>query len=292
MWILFSFLTAVFEATKDGLCKKSLAEADVLTVAWAWKALSLPFLLPALFWSDFSSSLSPTYWTALAVGGGLNILATVMYIQAIKLSDLSVTLPMLSFTPVFLLGTSPALVGDVPGPSGAAGVLLIVFGAYFLHAREARTGFLEPVRALVREKGARLMLGVAMIWSIAANMDKIGVQETSPFFWSFTVQAFISAGLTLIIIWKGVNLSSIYVNGKPWTAFTLLALIGLTSALGLLCQMQAVLIGLVPYVIAIKRTSILFGVLFGGIFFRERDFGTRLTGAAIMLCGVFLITLL
>jgi uncharacterized membrane protein len=286
MWILYSFLTALFEATKDGLCKRSLRDVDPYIVAWSWKALSVPFLVPTLFLVPWPQELAPRFWLALAVGGGLNVLATFMYIEAIRISDLSITLPLLSFTPVFLLGTSPLLVADYPGLSGGAGVLLIFAGTYILNVREVSAGYLVPLRALLRDRGARIMLGVAAIWSVCANMDKIGVLESNPFFWSLVIQVVISAGLTLVILLRRPD-SFVRVRSGQ----SVLGLIGLASAAGLLCQMQAIMIGLVPYVISIKRTSILFGVLFGGYFFRERDIRSRILGASIMVAGVFCISL-
>lgn len=58
-----------------------------------------------------------------------------------------------------------------------------------------------------------------------------------------------------------------------------------------LFHMIAVSMTLVAYAIAIKRTSILFTVLWGALLFKEKNFKERLIGAAIMLAGVLLITL-
>ncbi len=288
MWIVFAFFTALFEATKDGLCKKSLQNADSFIVAWSWKALTVPFLLPLLLFSPLPGELTFRFWMALCVGGSLNVLATLLYIEAIKSSDLSITLPLLSFTPVFLLVTSPLLVSEYVSMVGGLGVVAIFAGAYILNVSEIKSGYLKPVYALLRERGPRLMLGVAAIWSVAANMDKIGVQETNPFFWCVSIQSFITFFLTLYIFWKRpyafTDISGNY-------GHSILVLIGLSSALGLISQMLAINIGLVPYVISIKRTSILFGVIFGGVFFREQKIAPRLMGALIMIAGIFLITL-
>jgi len=220
---------------------------------------------------------------ALLVGGGLNILATLLYIRAINLSDLSITLPLLSFTPVFLLFTSPLMVGDVPTLPGYIGVFFIFAGSYLLGIRD-RSTFLSPLKAIVKEPGARIMFLVAMIWSIAANMDKIGVMATSPFFWAVCVQSFISLGLTIVLLF---NRSAL--RGRLGGNMKILLLIGFFTGAGFVFQMSAIKIGLVPYVIAIKRTSIIMGVLIGGLYFLEKDLKTRLVAAAVMLAGVFLI---
>ncbi len=283
MWIILAFITAVCEAAKDGLCKKSLQSMDVFTIAWVWKVFSLPFILPLIFFTPVPEHLPPEFWTALLVGGGLNILATVLYIRAISTSDLSITLPLLSFTPAFLLFTSPLLVGDIPAPLGYVGVLFIVGGSYLLGVGRDAT-FFSPLRALVRDSGARLMLMVALIWSVAANMDKIGVMATSPFFWAVCIQSFISLGLTVVLFCMRGRL-----RGRMQANLTPLLLIGLVTGVGFVCQMAAIKIGLVPYVIAIKRTSIVLGVLIGGIYFLEKDMKTRVTATLVMLAGVMLI---
>jgi uncharacterized membrane protein len=46
------------------------------------------------------------------------------------------------------------------------------------------------------------------------------------------------------------------------------------------------------YMISVKRTSLLFGVVLGAIFFNEKHFSERFLGSAIMVCGVLLIGLL
>lgn len=283
MWIILSFLTAFCEAVKDALCKKSLKDFDVFTIAWAWKFFSLPFILPLIFFIPIPEHLPGLFWLALATGGGLNILATLLYIRAINQSDLSITLPLLSFTPVFLLFTSPVMVGDVPTMTGYVGVLLIFSGSYLLGIKD-RTTVLSPLKAIVREPGARTMLLVALIWSVAANMDKLGVMSTSPFFWAVCVQSFISVGLSIVLWFNRLSL-----RGRTGNSLKMLLLIGFFTAAGFIFQMSAIELGLVPYVIAIKRTSIIMGVLVGGLYFMEKDLKTRLIATGVMLAGVLLI---
>lgn len=285
MWIILSLLTAVCEAVKDGLCKKSLKDFDVFTIAWAWKVFSLPFILPLLFFVPMPENIPGRFWVALIVGGGLNIMATLLYIRAISLSDLSITLPLLSFTPVFLLITSPVMVGDIPTLPGYIGVLLIFAGSYLLGIKD-RSTLSSPIKAIIREPGARLMLMVALIWSVAANMDKIGVMATTPFFWAVCVQSFISLGLTIVLL-----CSRSVLRGKTRGNLAMLLLIGFVTGAGFICQMTAIKLGLVPYVIAVKRTSIIMGVLIGGLYFLEKDLKTRAAAVAVMLVGVFLIAI-
>ena len=171
-WIIFSFLTALFESLKDVLGKKSLEKCNEYIVAWALRLFALPFLLPLLLFTK-EIVLGSRFWIALLAGGTLNLITTVLYMKALKASDLSVTVPMVTFTPLFLLLTSPIIVGEFPPLVGILGILLIVFGSYLLHLKEKQKGILAPFKAIITEKGPRLMLVVAFVFSITANIDKV-----------------------------------------------------------------------------------------------------------------------
>ncbi|MGZ7069890.1 MAG: EamA family transporter, partial [Methanobacterium sp.] len=75
------------------------------------------------------------------------------------------------------------------------------------------------------------------------------------------------------------------------TDIRLLFAVGFFSALAIVTQYIAITTLLVPYVIAIKRTSTIMSVLFGSLIFKEKGIKGRLLGAGIMVLGVILITL-
>ncbi|MEZ4551110.1 MAG: hypothetical protein R2860_06745 [Desulfobacterales bacterium] len=45
------------------------------------------------------------------------------------------------------------------------------------------------------------------------------------------------------------------------------------------------------YMVSVKRLSIVFGVIFGGLVFREENFPMRLLGAVLMFSGAVVILL-
>lgn len=286
IWPIFSFLNAFFESAKDVTSKHNLKNFDEYVIALSLSLFSLPFLLPLLFFFKIPH-LGDKFYLALLIGGSLNVITSILYMKAIKHSDLSITSPMLTFTPLFLLITSPLLVGEFPKPLGLLGVLLIVFGSYVLNINQRHNGYIAPFKTLIKETGPKLMLIVAFIWSITSNFDKIGVQNSSPIFWSIAIRVFITLGLILItiILRPSGNLTKISRN------FKVLLPIGLFAALSLIFQMTAISLALVTYVISIKRTSTLMNVVAGRLFFKEKGIKERFAGAALMIIGVLLITL-
>ncbi len=285
VWFIFAFLTAFFESLKDVFSKKGLKNIDEYIVSWSLRFFALPFLIPLLFFIEIPS-LGSQFWIALLVGGSLNVITTILYMKAIKYSDLSITVPMVTFTPLFLLMTSPLIIGEFPNFLGLIGVLLIVLGSYTLNIKQRHEGYFAPFKALLKEKGPKLMLLVAFIWSITSNFDKIGVQNSSPIFWVIAVNIFITLVMLPIMLYKSQRSVQ-----QISTSYKALLPIGLFSALTLIFQMTAINLTLVAYVISIKRTSAIMSVLFGYFIFKEKGIKERLIGAIIMIIGVLLITL-
>jgi uncharacterized membrane protein len=67
-------------------------------------------------------------------------------------------------------------------------------------------------------------------------------------------------------------------------------LAGVFTAVAAAAQMTALTLTLAAYVIAVKRTSTLFGVFLGAALFGETRIRERLLGALVMLAGFILLT--
>jgi uncharacterized membrane protein len=67
--------------------------------------------------------------------------------------------------------------------------------------------------------------------------------------------------------------------------------IGLILTVGAISINYAYSMQIVPYIISIKRMSIIFIVISGAIVFREPNIGQRLCGAGLMVIGAVIILL-
>ncbi len=284
-WLILGILTAFFEAVKDVFSKQNLKKSDEYVVAWSLAFFSVIFLIPWVIYTGIPA-LNTQFWISLLIGGSINAVTAVLYIKAIKVSDLSLTIPLVALTPLFMLLTSPLIVGEYPNFFDCIGILLIVTGSYLLNIKEKSQGYLAPFKALLNEPGPKFMLIVAFLWSITSNFDKIGVKNSSPIFWLFSLFSTMTVLLLPVLLHKTPNPSRKILKQLP-----MLAAMGFFNAVGVLCQMQALTLTLVVQVIAIKRTSVLMGVLFGHFIFKEKDIQQRLLGAGIMILGVFFISL-
>ena len=147
--------------------------------------------------------------------------------------------------------------------------------------------FFSPFFALVKDKGTRLMLVVAVLWSILANFNKLGVANSSTIFWASATSTAVSLALFSIML----SQSPANLLKQISTNFGCLFLNDILQGLIVLCTLKAFELTLVANVVATKRISILLSVLLGHWFLGEQGLQQRLTGTAIMFVGVSLITL-
>ena len=282
-WVLYSLITAFSLATADALSKKAMGKTDEYVIAWVREGYSLPFLALAFFFIDIPH-LDSTFWFATLSALPLEITAVILYVKAIRLSPLSLTIPFLALSPVFIIVTAFLLLGEFPDRSGLLGIMLITLGGYLLNIRATREGFLGPIKAIKKERGSVLMIIVALIYSLTSTMGKIAVQHSSPIFFGFFYPFLLTLILSVILGWKGL-LSQ--VASRPKTFF----IIGIFTAVMIASHFTAVSLTDVAYMISVKRTSLIFSVIYGRLLFGEKNTGERLIGSILMLAGVVSITL-
>ena len=292
------------------ICAFSLASADAATKAWlqgySARELSLlrftltgVLLLPLLAGMPAPWSLPAAFWGWMLVMWPLEIVAMLLYMAAIRDHPLSLTLPYLAFTPVLALLVAYVLLGERVSAQGGAGIMLVVIGAWLLNAGHARLrdwhSWGAPMSAILWEPGSRMMLAVAAIYAFTATMGKVALRYLPP--QQFGAFYFVALGLLVPLVFAlpvgrlipGERVAS-------WRAFTALfrrplAVLTVTglNALMVYTHFLALQRTEVAYMIAVKRTSLLFGILYGALLFRESGMRTRLPAGVLMLAGVVTI---
>jgi drug/metabolite transporter (DMT)-like permease len=283
-WFLLSLTAALGLATTDALTKRFLSDLPPYRMGVVRILSTAPWMVLALF---FLPSAVPdrTFWLAIATALPLELAAFFLYMRALKLSPLSLSLPFLAFTPIFMILTGRVILGESIRPGGVLGILLIVLGAYVLNLSKMKSGLLGPIRAVIREPGSWIMLLVSFIYSLTAPIGKVAVLHSNPWFFAAVYNLVLS--VIIVSLWPmaagGAGARSIFARPVP------MLLIGLTAAVENLAHMMAIAQVEAAYMIAVKRLSLLFGVLYGAWWFGDHNIRERLAGAAIMILGVFLI---
>ncbi len=283
-WIVYSVVCSVSNSLQGAFIKHLLRKIDRHLVTWSVFAFSVPFMVFFLFLSGLPQ-VKPLFFPALAASLIINAVAFPLYIRALQLSPLSLTIPFLAFTPLFLVLTGWFLLGELPSSSGITGILLIAAGAYVINLEKIGEGLLSPFKNICKERGSLLMLLVAALWALSASFDKVAVLSSSPRFYTTSFHVLFPFLYLLFVSPKRVSFKQTVPNFWP------LLLLGALEASLSISQMHAIQTGLASYVIAIKRSGLILSIILGIVFFRERMFGIRLVGGGLMATGVFFILL-
>ena len=287
LWIVLSLAAAFSLATSDALTKKIITPSNEYLIAW----FRILYALPAL---SLAAALTPvpaldrTFFLAFCAALPLDILATLLYYKALGLSPLSLSLPFLSFTPVFLMLFSRIIMNEPVSLLGGTGIACVALGGYGLNLSSLRTGPLGPIKAIARERGSLYMLIVALIYSGTSALGKLAVTHSSPaFFGAFYYLAIAVLLLPVIALRLG---GTRFVSELRSTARPAL-LPGMFDAVHSVSHFYAVSMANVAYMVAIKRFSLLIGSVYGFVFFGERNVRERLLGSLLMFAGFVIIVL-
>lgn len=228
--------------------------------------------------------IRPGYLLPAAASVVLNLTAHLAFLEAVRRSPLSLTIPLLSLTPMFTALAGLFLLGERPSAIGIAGIGLVVLGAFWLH-RPAET---PDARRWLREPGAWLMTAAALLWAVSLPLDKMAVARSGPALHGLVLTTGISVGALLLLTLRG-RLRDLAGVRNGWGVFAL-ALITSTLALGLqLVAIQWVLVSLVET--AKRGVGNVAAVLLGRSVFREPLSLAKVGAAVLMSVGVALILL-
>jgi drug/metabolite transporter (DMT)-like permease len=289
------------------ICAFSLATADAATKAWlghySARELALVRLgVTGLLLTPWLPSLAGLWDQPLAFWGWvgamlpLEMTAMLLYMRAIRDHPLALTLPYLAFTPVFVILTGYLLLGEQVSGRGGLGILLVVIGAWLLNRDRVRRrpshlntwtdwrAWVRPLGAILDHPGSRAMLLVAFLYSLTSVMGKGAMRHMPPetfgsfYFVLLGVASFIIFALPapsrLVTLWR-----------RPWA---MLAVAGI-NAFMVYTHFLALARVEVAYMIAVKRTSLLFGILYGAFWFHEQGLARHLAAGSLMVTGILLI---
>ncbi len=292
LWIFLALLAGFFVALSDALNKRYLAQEGFIKMTLARTLGAFPFLFPLFLYFLFVKGaklyFTPAFLTNTSILLILELTATLFYMRGIEISPLSATLPFLSFTPVFIIFTGLFILGEKVSLTGALGIFLILCGAYLIHLPRINQGPLAPFKGIWEERGGLFLLITAFIYGITSVLGKRGLLLSDPLFFAafyFSLLSLVTP-LVLKVFYRVEILVFLRKNLKG------VLLVGGTQALMCLCHMLALSLVETAYMIALKRTSILFAVILGWYFFRERYIGLRLASALLMFMGILIIAFL
>ena len=275
LWSLFDFIR------KQSL--KYFNENEVLTVVILSQTILFSVLL---LFSDFTidSNYYYIYYIPLIT---LGLLAFYLFLKVLKNSEISLTIPLLSFTPLFSSLYAFFILNETLSHMNYIGILIIVLGSLLLYSKtfSLKDIFASPI-ALYKNHNAKLMLLVALIWSLTPVLDKKCLQYTDVYLHGY----FQSIGWIIIIPYFFLNKKISLSNLTNRNTKHLIAGIAIIGSVVSLTQLIALTYNMVPILESFKRSiGIILSLVFGYYFFKEKVNFKKTISVIIMVSGLYLL---
>ena len=304
--LLMAGSTSISNVIKDISAKKVVDHHELFaSTFWIRLFAGLTFLL-ALGWRVMSGNtphfrndggeyfgidgllLGPwaTYLTYLTIEVLLVAGSTLLYFRAMQVTPISLCMPYISFTPVFLIATGWYVNGEGISVEKGVGVVLIFVGSIAMHRLLFSNGWLEPIKAIWRERGCFYMLLVALVNAITNPIDARLVRMTDAFVHAAAFGLGMVLFFTVLLLARKADAGKVIRSVPFWVV-----LAGVLEAVALIFQLSSHNYIAVVYTISIKRAGIILVIFLGWLVFKEKNISDKLIAASVMLVGVLIIYL-
>ncbi len=216
----------------------------------------------------------------------LGTFSALIFLKSIKDSELSLTIPLLSFSPLFSSLFSFFFLKEELNQIQYLGIFAIIFGTLILYSDKFQFSFfLKSIINIKNNLSAKLMILVSFCWSLTPVLDKICLKYSS-----INIHGLLQAFFTIFVLFaisktELINIKKIRIEKYKLIFFTISV-----GTIALIVQFYAILLNFVPIMESIKRAMGQFSaVIFGKLFFDEKITLQKIVGVIFISIGVNMI---
>lgn len=234
-------------------------------------------------------------WPFIIATGLFHICYFTCLANAYTHGALSVAYPISRGTGVLLVSLlAMPILGERISPGGGLGIALILVGLLLLHLKSLRALAGQPLGIVAGRQLSADNLGTlfALLTGVAicgySLVDKAGVEHVHPVVYGYLIFVSLSLGLAPYVLSRRRTAAA-----REWSDNRLAILVGGVLVLGTyLIVLGAYRLAQVSYVVPLREVSVLIGTVLGVRLLHEGFGRSRIAGAAFILAGVLLISLL
>ena len=285
VWYFFGLMAAIFFAIRMVVEKKTLLKEHALEMSTVLSIFIFVLFFVFIGKVDFSISFEVVlliFFAALLSTFGFWFLA-----KGIRHMEISVTSPLLNFSPAFVAILATIFLGERIGLLPLSGIFFVVLGAYFLEVEHPLKHPLKPFLHLFNSKYTQYLFLALIIYSFVSIFDKFILGKTDQFTYLFIAQFFIMINFIFLINFlhdgfKGIR-HGIKRAGKGIFFLAMLLIVQRVFYMTSVSMVQ------VSLAFPLYRVGTLFSTLLGGQLFHDHHFIHRAIACGVMVIGATFI---
>ena len=285
--ILLVLLSALFHAIRSLFTKES---GDKQVFLWLYSIIALLFFSPLFIYFLVRVGITNPVAIAWCAGSGfIHFLYWLFLTRAYQEGDLSHVYPIMRSSPALVLVVAVLFLGEQVSFQGVAGILLVAVGIYIINMKQiSGRELLGPVKSMVNDRSTQFAFLTLISVAFYSIVDKMAVDFIHPILFAFF---HLFCGMCYytpyILITKKADIIR-----KEWdTGWVRIIMAGVIGITGYSLILIAFTIERVSYIVSLRQLSVVFAVLMGSFWLKEKHKGIRLAGALIIFSGGFLISL-
>jgi uncharacterized membrane protein len=280
-------LSALFHALRSLFTKES---GDKQIFLWLYSIFALLFFSPLFFYFLYRVGINhPTAYAWCTGSGFIHFLYWLFLTSAYKEGDLSHVYPIMRSSPALVLVIAVLFLGEQVSSQGVAGILLVAVGVYIINMKQiSGEELLAPLKSIAHDRSTQFAFLTLISVAFYSIADKMAVNYIHPILFAFLHLFFGMCYYTPFIVFTK-NAAQIKKEWNSGAARIIMS--GIFGIVGYSLILVAFTVGRVSYIVGLRQTSIVFAVLMGSHFLKEKHQGIRLIGALIIFAGGVLISM-
>jgi len=290
-FVLLVILSALLHASWNFFTKASRSPQIFLL----WKGVATCVLTAIVFTAKFPGDVSLRVWMFIIASGLVHVVYWYSLGAAYASGDISYVYPIARSASGIVPILAFFFLGEVPSVQGVAGIVLIVISIYLLQFRDGASDLAGILAYLKRHDAiwAFMTLSTVVGYSLVdkAGMAAFHASSGLPkwyrpivFYLAIASLSFIGYGVTVFVRFPMRRI--MVVGRREWKLAFLGGLMTFASYSLILFVMETEKVG---YIVSIRQSSVVFGVLLGVVFLKEAYGKLRVIASVLIVLGVILI---
>ena len=285
--ICLVLLSALFHALRSLFTK---ASGDKQVFLWLYSIVALLSFLPLFTFFIFRVGITnPAAYAWCAGSGFIHFLYWLFLTQAYRKGDLSHVYPIMRSSPALVLVFAVFFLGERVSLEGTAGILLVSVGIYIINMKQM-TGqeLLAPFRLIASDSSTRYAFLTLLSVALYSIVDKMAVNYMHPILFAFL---HLFCGMCYYTPYILMTKKADVIKNEWHRGAVQVIMAGVIGIIGYSLILIAFTIERVSYIVSLRQLSVVFAVLMGSFWLKEKHTAIRLTGAVIIFGGCFMISM-
>jgi uncharacterized membrane protein len=279
-------LSAITHAFRDFLTKKA---NDKQVFIWLYGISGLIFFLPLFIYFLFREGLVLIGFYISVASGFVLFFYFYFLSKALEKGELSHVYPIIRSSPALVVILAIIFLKEQVSILGISGIALIVLGTYTINMKKMSLSELFlPIKLISKDTAIQFAFLTLIALAVSSIIDKIGVSYVSPFIYIYLITLFTFIFFTIYIFHNKNKLS---IKNEWKTNKKIILISGFFMMFSYLLILIAFTIEKVSYVTGLRQLSVIFAVILGGFFLKEKHKLIRFSAAALIFIGAVLISI-